>query len=277
MNRTSSDENSIHTDRPRRNHAVIRFIFGGWAVAFKDLYDGLILPYQKSDKALKTGLTIMVSLVVTWFIYVPIHELLHVTGCLITGGSVSELIMGREYGADFLARVFPFITPASSQYAGRLTGFEPNGDAGYLITVFAPYILTLFPGVWCLIYAARTRFFWLFGPGIVLGLAPFYNLTGDYFEMGTILVTRVLNVCTAGKASSIAGAYWELRSDDLFRLLSEIAGSPARYGMVGPAGVFIVVTVVTVGLILAGALAGYTYLSGRWLAIRCLNRHPDSR
>lgn len=277
MNRTSCDENSMHTSRTKWVHTVIRIMFSGWAVAFNDLYEGLVLPYQRNRAALKAGLTVMISLVITWFLYVPIHELLHVAGCIISGGSVSELMMGREYGAAFLARIFPFITPASSQYAGRLTGFEPNGDAGYLLTVFAPYILTLFPGVWCLLYAARKGMFWLFGPGIVLGLASFYNLTGDFFEIGTILVTRVLDVFTAGRALSATGAFWELRSDDLFRLMSEIAGSPVQFGMNSPAGIFVVLTVITAGLVLAGVLAGYTYLSGRWLATVYLNRHPDNR
>lgn len=277
MEQNTSEKKQRHpTSKPTQPNAFVRFMFGGWITAYNDIYQGLIVPFQQTETRLKTLLTFVISLVVTWFIYVPFHELLHVAGCQITGGAVSTLVMGREYGAAFLSRIFPFIVPASSQYAGRLTDFEPNGDIGYLVTVFAPYILTLFPGVWCIIMAKSRRSFLLFGPGIVIGLASFYNLTGDFFEIGTIISTRLVNLVTAGKASSIISAYWELRSDDLFRLITEISASPSSYGVGHSVGLPIVIAVIILGFILAVWSAGFTYLIGRWIADTLTTRQPDN-
>lgn len=263
---TNKRNNQQSVSSPKPAPGWIRFLFGGWIQAFRDIYNGLIIPFQEIESATKTGLILLASIVVTWFIYVPIHELLHVAGCIVTGGTVTELVMGREYGADFLAKIFPFITPETGQYAGRVTGFEPNGDIGYLATVFAPYILTLFPGIWLIGHAAYTRKFWLFGPGIVVGLAGFYNLIGDYFEMGTILSTRLVHVLTGGNASESITAFWELRSDDLFRLISEISETPANYGMTTAGGITMTLIVIVFGFILAAWLAGLTYIAGRHLS-----------
>jgi hypothetical protein len=261
---THDNQQTVSSKKPIP--AWMRFLFGGWIQAFRDIYNGLVIPFQELESAAKTGILLLVSVVVTWFVYVPIHELLHVAGCVVTGGTVTELIMGREYGADFLARFFPFITPQSGQYAGRVTGFEPNGDVGYFVTVFAPYILTLFPGIWLVGHAAYTRKFWLFGPGIVVGLAGFYNLTGDYFEMGTILSTRIVDLISGGNASASINAFWEMRSDDLFHLISEISETPANYGMTTGGGIATTLTVIVSGLILAVWLAGVTYIAGRYLS-----------
>ena len=59
----------------------------------------------------------------TWIIYVPIHELLHVAGCVVTGGTVSELELSPLYGAAMLQKIFPFIV-VGGEYAGRVTGFD---------------------------------------------------------------------------------------------------------------------------------------------------------
>jgi hypothetical protein len=63
------------------------------------------------------------AIVPCWFIYVPVHELLHVAGCVATGGEVTELQVQPMYGGTWLARVFPFVK-AEGDYAGRLTGFD---------------------------------------------------------------------------------------------------------------------------------------------------------
>ncbi len=277
MEQNPSEKKQRHrTPKPKQTNALVRFMFGGWITAFNDIYQGIVVPFQQTETRLKTMLTFVISLVVTWFIYVPFHELLHVVGCRITGGTVSTLVMGREYGAAFLSRIFPFIVPASGQYAGRLTDFKPNGDIGYLVTVFAPYLLTLFPGVWCITTAISRRSFTLFGPGIVIGLASFYNLTGDFFEIGTIISTRLVNLVTTGKASSIIDAFWELRSDDLFRLITEISSSPASFGANHPTGLPIMIIVIVLGLILAVCSAGYTYFVGRWIAGLLTTHRPSN-
>jgi hypothetical protein len=83
----------------------------------------------------------------SWWIYVPLHELLHALGCWATGGRVWRLEIDALYGASLVRRVFPFVEVGSS-YAGRLTGFDTGGsDLVFLATDFAPYVLTILIGV----------------------------------------------------------------------------------------------------------------------------------
>ncbi|MBN1878526.1 hypothetical protein JW823_00270 [bacterium] len=253
---------------PRKSGKIVSFtsLFSGWILAYSDIHHGLILPFQRVDDRLKSLAILVSSIGLTWFIYVPIHELLHVGGCVITGGTVSELILGREYGADLLRHIFPFITPITTQYAGRVTGFQPNGDIGYLVTVFAPFILTVFPGVWFIGKALQTAKIWFWGPGIVMGLASFYNLTGDFFEIGTIFSTRLLDFVSLGFSSEVIPSFWELRSDDVFRLFSEIASAPDAYGMNHFTGMSIVTATILIGFFLAVVCSGLTYRLGRRFA-----------
>jgi len=256
---------------------IIHLLFGGWIHALEDVKTAIIEPICESEKNVQLAMITMVSLVITWFIYVPIHELLHVGGCIWTGGTVTELIMGREYGADFLSKIFPFIKPESSIYAGRVTGFQPNGDAGYLMTDFLPFVLTIFPGVFFLLKSAEKKRIWMAGPGIVAGLAPFTNLTGDYFEMGSILSTRIVNFLGAGTpaklimdtTSSPQKSFFNLlRSDDIFRLFKEIAAAPANvYGLDSLAGTLSLLSVIIMGGLFAVILAGWTYTAGRKVAL----------
>lgn len=126
-----------------------------------------------------------------WWIYVPVHELLHAAGCWLTGGTVRRLEIGTLYGGGALARVLPFVT-GGSEYAGRLSGFDVRGsDRVYLATDLCPFLLTIFPGVWWLRRAARGRRPLLFGAALPVALAPFLSLTGDAYEIGSILVTRL--------------------------------------------------------------------------------------
>jgi hypothetical protein len=74
------------------------------------------------------------SLLLSWWVYVPIHELAHAWGCLLAGGEVTRLEIDWIYGASLLARVFPYVT-VGSEYAGRLSGFDNRGsDLTYLVT-----------------------------------------------------------------------------------------------------------------------------------------------
>lgn len=133
------------------------------------------------------------ALAVTWFVYVPIHELLHAGGCIWTGGDVTRLELSPRYGATWLKEIFPFIS-SGSDYAGQLTGFDTRGsDFCYFATVFLPFALTVLIGVPLIKLAGRARRPVLLGMAIVVGMAPFYNVPGDYFEMGSILTTRALS------------------------------------------------------------------------------------
>lgn len=199
-----------------------------------------------------------VSLGAAWILYVPAHELLHAAGCAATGCEVTELRLAPLYGARMLARLFPFVVvdDAGGPYAGRLSGFDTGGsDARLLAIDLAPYLLTVLIGVPLLRAVAAPPpagasgsgwRVWAFGPAVVLATAPFLSVTGDYYEIGSTLVTRWL-----------PDAYREIRSDDLFetigRLRATPAGTPRR-------GLFVTLSA-AVGLV----LAGWTYaLGGGW-------------
>src|SRR5947199_2147319 len=161
-----------------------------FALPFRDTVRGL-------DRCLHAGVRGLalaaLGLVAGWWLYVPLHELLHAAACRAAGGRVSRLEIDAVYGGAVLARVFPFVVPASD-YAGRLSGFDTRGsDLIYLATDLGPFVLTLFPGVWALRQAAARQPLrsLLFGPSLPFALAPFLSLTGDAYEIGSILVTRL--------------------------------------------------------------------------------------
>ncbi len=223
-----------------------------FAAPVRDLLEGL-------DRCLDTGvrglLWITAGLIAGWWIYVPIHELLHVFGCLATGGTVSRLEIDPYYGGAILARVFPFVE-AGGDYAGRLVGFDTGGnDLIYLATDFGPYLLTLFPGVWALRRAGERGLGFLFGFWLPYALAPFIALTGDAYEIGSIVVTNL---------PPWAGLE-VLRSDDVFRLVPELA-QQAEPPWAGAALAFLVGTV----------WAFATYALGRWLPT-LVDRRPKNK
>jgi hypothetical protein len=161
------------------------------------------------------------GLLAGWWIYVPVHELLHAAACHVAGGEVSRLEIAPLYGGAVLARLLPFVT-AGGDYAGRLAGFDTHGnDLVYLAADLGPFLLTLVPGVWWLRRAARSRRAFLFGASLPVALAPLLSLTGDGYEIGAILVTRLPP--WAGTA-----ARQLLRGDDLWRRLHAIADAAVR-------------------------------------------------
>ncbi len=198
--------------------------------ALKRLGRALFLPVQDYLIGLKASIaerrlilivTIVIAFMAGWWVYVPIHELFHAFGCILGGGEVSRLELSEIYGAALLSRVFPFIS-VGSDYAGRLTGFETHGnDLTYLLTVFFPYFLTVFIGVPLLRYAGHgkipsfQRCMW-FGISLPIAYAPFISVTGDYYEIGSITVTRFVSHFFPGFQIE----RW--RSDDLIRLADEL-------------------------------------------------------
>ncbi len=255
---------------------ITRFLFCGWIQVFNDLQTFVSVLQNRVQRSRINLVLILLSIVITWFIYVPIHELLHVAGCVVSGGTVTTLIMGKEYGAEFLKNFFPFIVPQTSQYAGRLTGFKPNGDLGYLLTDFAPFIISVFPGILLLQVAKTKAMIRLAGPGLVIGLAPFLNLTGDYFEMGTIISTRLIDWITSGSTARLIPNFWELRSDDIFRLFSEIAAAPENYGINASTGLISTSFVILIGAFLAVVFCGWTYTIGRKISSVITKAESDS-
>jgi hypothetical protein len=167
---------------------------GGWwahllLLAPRDVLrglDGLLHAGRMSALA-----RVMVGLLAGWWLYVPLHELLHAAGCVATGGSVSRLEVAPLYGGALLADLLPFVV-AGGDYAGRLSGFDTGGsDLVYLATDLAPFLLTLFPGVWWMRRSARRQRPLGFGLSLPFALAPFLSLPGDAYEVGSILATRL--------------------------------------------------------------------------------------
>lgn len=208
---------------------------------------------------------VLVALVATWFVYVPIHELLHALGCLGTGGTVETLEVQVQYGGALLAQVFSFVEPGG-EYAGRLSGFDTHGsDLVYLATDALPFSLSVLIGVPLLRACTRAARPLSMGPAIVLGLAPFYNLPGDYYEMGSILVTRAL---------ALTGSDWTgLRADDLILLIERIAQDPSALG-VPVDSTAPLLAIVALGSVVALALAYATWILGDLLARALIGESP---
>jgi hypothetical protein len=188
---------------------------------FVDTLDGLEVVLKGR---LSRMLLVLAGLMVGWWLYVPFHEFLHALGCLATGGEVWELEIAQIYGGQFYASLFDWVTP-HSEYAGRLSGFDTHGnDLVYLATDLGPYLLTLFPGVWLWRRAVAWERPLLWGALLPVVLAPFISLTGDAFEIGSILVTHL-----PGWSSESARSL--VRGDDLFLVASEL---PAGEGFMVP-------------------------------------------
>jgi hypothetical protein len=163
---------------------------------------------------------LLLGLAVGWWVYVPIHELLHAAGCALAGGRVETLQISPLYGGALLARVFPWVE-AGGEYAGRLSGFDTGGSTWvYLAADLAPFVLTLFPGVWAMRLAARGGRAVPFGVSLPFAFAPLLSSTGDAYEIGSLAITST-------PAWSAPAQRALLRGDDLFRLSAELVRAEA--------------------------------------------------
>ena len=198
------------------------------------------------------------ALAVSWWIYVPIHELAHAFGCWLSGGTVMRLEISPLYGADLLRRVFPFVSVGSA-YAGRLSGFDTHGrDVTYLATDFCPYLLTILVGVPLLrsVTANAERPLVacaIMGAALPIAYAPFVGIPGDYYEMGSIIVSRLV----ATVSPTFPVDRW--RSDDVFDLGARLFRAPQVAQPQDLAGVL-------ASLVLGAFLAWLTYGAGVWWA-----------
>jgi hypothetical protein len=223
------------------------------------------------DKPARRLIVLILAVALVWFVYVPIHELLHVAGCVWPGGSASRLELAPQYGGTILRRFFPFVV-SGSDYAGQLTGFDTRGsDFIYLSTCFLPFVLTILFGVPFLRAAAkRTGAFWL-AIGVVVGLAPFYNLPGDYFEMGSIVVTRTLTFVVGAGPEPL---FKSLRSDDVFKLIGTLIARPHDLQLHGAGAVARAVVVIFLSGCVAVLLTFVTYGLGSIVATAAVGRRP---
>lgn len=207
------------SDSPSKTLRRLNPAVAGIRHAVLDAFLGLERCLTKGWTAL---VIVMLGLIVGWWVYVPLHELAHAYACMAFGGEVSQLEISPEYGGALLARVFPFVV-SGSEYAGRLSGFDTGGsDLVYLATDFGPFLFTLFPGVFLLRRSARAGRAFLFGFFVPWALAPYASLTGDAYEIGSIVTTWF-------PAWSHAPVLQEVRGDDLFlkfELLQKLADPP---------------------------------------------------
>ncbi len=198
----------------------------------------------------RRGLLAFACAIVSWWIYVPFHELAHAFGCIAAGGEVTRLEIDGIYGAALLRSIFPFVA-VGSDYAGQLTGFDTRGnDLIYLATDFAPFVLTIAVGVPLLRGVPRienrNRAAAVLGASLPIAFAPFLSIPGDYYEMGSIIVSNGASLFSGTPADR-----W--RSDDVFLLVKTLAGDGAV------AGDWIVVGL---ALLLGTGLALATYSAG---------------
>lgn len=224
---------------------------------FDDLAAAMDAQVVRAPRPWSALVIVVLAGAATWWVYVPVHELLHALGCVVTGGRVTELQIAPRYGGTLLARVFPFVVGDGS-YAGRLSGFDTKGsDLIYLATDAMPYVLTVLIGVPLLKACRRAGRPALLGPAFVLALAPFYSLTGDYYEMGSIITTRVVGM--------LRGTLPPYRSDDVIQLVADVLTQPAQFGIANSGGAAAAVGIIAAGLAVGAVLALATYATGaRW-------------
>lgn len=216
----------------------------------RPLHDVMQAMAAALDASGMRGLALMLAaLFASWWLYVPWHELMHAWGCLLAGGEISRLEIDRQYGGALIAQWLPYVVPASD-YAGRLSGFDTHGrDTVYVVTVLAPYVWTVLIGVPALRWARRHARAWALGAALPWALAPFLSLQGDYYELGSIVVSRLAEPFWPG-----AVARW--RSDDLILLLQTWwAAAPGVLGWGDWVGLL-------AGFLLGGAAAWATYWAG---------------
>lgn len=196
------------------------------------------------------------GLLLGWWVYVPVHELLHVAGCVVTGGAVERLELDPMYGARWLRRIFPFIEPGG-EYAGRLAGFDVRGSHWiYLATDLAPFLLALFPGLWLLRLLARKGRAFGYGASLPMAFSPWISWSGDAYEIGSLLVVQLPVWAEAREL---------LVGDDLFARIDILRGAadPPWGGWI--AGV-------TLGTIWAAGTTGLASWFASWLGQPPLGR-----
>ncbi len=224
---------------------------------FGAVKEGISLALQTFDQTLQNGgykslLMVLLGLFVFWHLYVPLHELLHVAGCLLAGGEVTSLALKPQYGGSILNKVFPFIVP-ESEYAGRLTGFSTPTPWALALVDFFPYIISL-PGITLVGYCRRKKAPFLLGAGFILTFVPFMSVPGDYYEAVSLVTARVAEVLDP---RIIRG---ELVSDDVFRSIRELGDAGKLDWTIG--------TLIFIGVVLAAYLAFMTLALQVWISRR---------
>jgi len=170
-------------------------------------------------------LVLMLVFVAGFFLYTPLHELMHAGAAILMGGSVSELAIAPLFGGKLLARILPFVV-AESEYAGQLTGFSVPNRLAYAVVDGAPYLLSL-PGV-ALLEAARRRVSLpLGGLGFLVTWIPLTQFSGDFFEAWSLILSYAHAGLLAGTEAK------DFVSDDAFRQSAFLLGQGRFWGIHG--------------------------------------------
>lgn len=224
-----------------------------FAMPFTDLFANL---QRSADVVGARALpVVLVACMAGWWLYVPLHELMHAWGAELGGASVTRLDIDPIYGARLLQRVFPYVQVGSA-YAGQLTGFDTHGsDLAYALTVFFPFVLSIAIGVPLLVRAAQAPVpgvasTALFGFVLPMAWAPILSIGGDFYELGAIAVSR------AAAMFGVDGRDW--RGDDVAAVIGRMLGGDdfSWTDLAGVAG----------SLLLGTFLAFATYAAGRGVA-----------
>ena len=193
---------------------------------------------------------IFLGLILFWHLYVPVHEMLHVAGCLLSGGEVETLTLKAQYGGLILQKVFPFVT-AESEYAGRLTGFKTPNAWAYALVDFFPYTLSLF-GITLIACCRRKKMAFFLGLGIILAFVSFISIPGDYYEAVSLFTTQVAKAINPSLQADV------LVSDDVFRSIKRLWEAGNLNWIVG--------TLILLGFMVAVYLACLTLALQVWIS-----------
>ncbi len=200
----------------------------------------------------KRLILILMGLLLGWWIYVPLHEFLHVAGCLLGGGQVETLHLDPLYGGHIFASLFSFVS-AGGEYAGRLTDFDTGeSDWVYALAVYLPFCLTL-PGFQLMKWSGNSSRSLPFGLALPFAFAPVISLTGDFLELGSLALFQPWQ--------GTESIHRSLISDDLFRLIEELGSETSTLSLDQP----VVVCFVALSVILGAGMAWLTLMASETL------------
>ena len=157
-------------------------------------------------------LVLLLVFFISFWVYVPIHELMHAFATILVGGEVKELAIDATYGGVFFAKIFPFVV-SESDYAGQLTDFTTRNKFAYFIVDMFPYLLSL-PGVLLIRLAAKYKRLWLFSIGFLLMLVPMTQIFGDFYEVASLGMGEIMSLLNPSLNPDL------IVSDDMFKLIS---------------------------------------------------------
>ena len=169
-------------------------------------------------------LVLLLVFFISFWVYVPIHELMHAFATILVGGEVRELAIDATYGGVFFAKIFPFVV-SESDYAGQLTDFTTPNKFAYFIVDMFPYLLSL-PGVLLIRLAAKYKRLWLFSLGFLLMLVPMTQIFGDFYEAASLGIGELMSLVNPNLDPDL------IVSDDMFKLLGEIHESESTNALI---------------------------------------------